>query len=65
MPILNGDLKHLVEVEVDFDNPFADYSYFFDFQRMTLETRSWHKMVHTVSFQALAESEQDCVKGRC
>ncbi|KAF7919963.1 uncharacterized protein EAE98_009197 [Botrytis deweyae] len=62
LPILNGDLKHLVEVEVDFNNPFAEYSYFLDFQKRTLETWCCEKMVHTVSFQALADSEQDCME---
>ncbi|CAD6439733.1 101cec95-b5d0-4a0b-a1ed-5cd7b39f2347 [Sclerotinia trifoliorum] len=59
-PILDGELEHLVEVKLN--DYIPAFSYFVDFKEMTLETRTYDKVVDKVSFQTLAELKRDYMK---
>ncbi|KAF7874988.1 hypothetical protein EAF04_002161 [Stromatinia cepivora] len=56
-PILDGKLEHLVDAKLNDSKP--EFSYFVDFQEMTLETWNYDRVADKVSFQTLADSKKD------
>lgn len=52
-PILDGNLKHLVDAK--FKEGDEEYSYVVDFQEMTLETWAGNEAVDKRTFKELAE----------